>query len=103
MSSVRDSYRSRDYHKGTGSRVFLTENPGLLQVVLEPYLTVARNPRLVDSLGTFYTLYFVYIPLDYLKYTSPTLKNSIFPPLMQFLTWTSYDETEDSLDGMGLP
>jgi hypothetical protein len=28
MSSVRDSYRSRDYHKGTGSRVFLTENPG---------------------------------------------------------------------------
>jgi hypothetical protein len=28
MSSVRDSYRSRDYHKGTGSRVFLTEIPG---------------------------------------------------------------------------
>jgi hypothetical protein len=28
MSSVRDSYRSKDYHKGTRSRVFLTENPG---------------------------------------------------------------------------
>jgi hypothetical protein len=28
MSLVRDSYRSRDYHKGTGSQVFLTENPG---------------------------------------------------------------------------
>jgi hypothetical protein len=28
MSSIRDSYWSRDYHKGTGSRVFLTENPG---------------------------------------------------------------------------
>jgi hypothetical protein len=28
MSFVRDSYQSRDYHKGTGSRVFLTENPG---------------------------------------------------------------------------
>jgi hypothetical protein len=27
MSFLRDSYRSRDYHKGTGSRVFLTENP----------------------------------------------------------------------------
>jgi hypothetical protein len=28
MSYVRDSYWSRDYHKGTGSQVFLTENPG---------------------------------------------------------------------------
>jgi hypothetical protein len=28
MSSVRDSYRSRDYQKGTWSWVFLTENPG---------------------------------------------------------------------------
>jgi hypothetical protein len=52
-------------------------------------LTVARNHSLVDGLGTFYTLYFIYTPLDYLKYTSPTLKNVVFPLLMQFLTWTS--------------
>jgi hypothetical protein len=30
-------------------------------------LTVARNLSLVDSLGTFYTLYFIYTPLNYLK------------------------------------
>jgi hypothetical protein len=32
MRSVRDSHWSRDYRKGTGTRVFLTKNPGLLQL-----------------------------------------------------------------------
>jgi hypothetical protein len=34
MSSVCDSYLSRDYHKGTGSQVFLTENPGRYMIHL---------------------------------------------------------------------
>jgi hypothetical protein len=89
MSYVRDSVPIQGLSQWYRESGFPHRKPGLLQVVSEPYLTVTRNHRLVDSLGTFYMLYFIYTPLDYLKYTSPTLKNSIFPPLMQFLTWTS--------------
>jgi hypothetical protein len=89
MSSVRDSFPIQGLSQWYRESGFPHRKPGLLQVVSEPYLTVARNHRLVDSLGTFYTLYFVYIPLDYLKYTSPTLKNSIFPVLKQFITGIS--------------
>jgi hypothetical protein len=89
MSSLRDSVPIQGLSQWYMESGFPHRKPSLLQVVSEPYLTVARNLSLVDILGTFYTLYFIYIRLDYLKYTSPTLKNSIFSPLMQFLTWTS--------------
>jgi hypothetical protein len=63
---------------GTITRVqgvgFTSPKTWVVQVVSKPYLTVAHNPRLVDSLGTFYTLYFIYTPLNYMKYTFPTLK-----------------------------
>jgi hypothetical protein len=50
MRSVRDSYWSRDYRKGTGTRVFLTENPGSFQNQLKTrrlyhVLLVKRNQR----------------------------------------------------------
>jgi hypothetical protein len=74
MSSVRDSLPIQGLSQWYRESGFPHRKPGLLHVVSEPYLTVARNHSLVNSLGTFYTLYFIYIPLNYLKYTSPTLK-----------------------------
>jgi hypothetical protein len=64
MSSVRDSLPIQGLSQWYRESGFPHRKPGLLQVVSEPYLTVARNPRLVDGLGTFYTLYFIYIPLE---------------------------------------
>jgi hypothetical protein len=49
MSSVRDSHWSRDYHKGTGSRVFLTENPGRYRPGLSPWRWTDNGDIVITS------------------------------------------------------
>jgi hypothetical protein len=85
MSSVRDSLPIQGLSQWYRESGFPHRKPGLLQVVSEPYLTVARNHSLVDSLGTFYTLYFIYI------YIYPLGLFEIYLPYFEKLYLSSVD------------
>ena len=81
MSSVCDSYWSRDYHNNTGSWIPLSETR-FVSVGIRAYLIIAWVLEMVDRFRTIWTILSTwYTPLSYILYVpwliSPTSAHSL--------------------------